>query len=209
MKRWKAGFFIALVAALTFGLALPAFATHIEIEVTSPSHSELGSTSEITVKLTDADSSGPVAEAEVVLYQTTDFGGQSGKVRVAHSTTDADGIAQLRWVERSSGSKDYTVEYSGPGESSPEGIAIHVGEGSQLYRSQEGLKLPGIGVSSIIGLLVLIWGTLFIAAALVFAVVRAGRDDPSDNWTVEAEAPSRRRFLFPIAVVLFLSLIHI
>src|SRR5680860_892909 len=112
MKRWKAGFFIALVAALTFVLALPAFATHIEIEVTSPSHSELGSTSEITVKLTDADSSGPVAEAEVVLYQTTDFGGQSGKVRVAHSTTDADGIAQLRWVERSSGSKDYTVAVS-------------------------------------------------------------------------------------------------
>jgi mono/diheme cytochrome c family protein len=203
MKRAKAGLFIAIVAAVMFGLLSPAFALQIEIEITSPPHAELGATSDVGVKLTERDSNSPVAEAEVVLYQTTDFGGQSGKVRVAHATTDEDGVAHLRWVERSSGSKDFTVEYFGPGESTPEIAEIHVSEGTQLYRSQEGLKLPGIGVSSIIGLLVIIWGTLLLAASLVFAVVRAGSDDPSTNWTVEAGVPSQRRFAFPVVVALF------
>jgi hypothetical protein len=168
---------LMVLAVLAVGAAAPAHASHISIKVVEPTPAIAGQVSELDAALTSADTGQPVAGVSVTFLAHGSFDDVSGYMEIGHAVTNSEGIAAISYAPRETGTHDIRVEYASPaGGTTEEATASIAVEGSagQIYVQTAGIQVPGLNSWLIIGLLSVIWGTLFFVAVAVIRIARAG-----------------------------------
>ena len=157
---------IAAIAVAVAGTAPSALADHLEVSTSETSGVEPGDIVEVAVVVRSAETKQPVSGATVVASMEAEIVGVFGMVEIARATTGDDGVATLRWQVRSGATEGIVVAYSEAGEVSSESQPlpiVTVGTGTQVVRSEAGVKIPGFGAWVLIGILVLVWALIQFA----------------------------------------------
>lgn len=147
----------------------------VEAEVTVSPDLRVGDPAEVQVRLTSAADGSPVAGAQVRLLREATFAGVTGMVELAAATTDEDGHAEMEFVPRRAGNQDLVIEYLLADADEPASAvqSLVVSEGGQIYRSEAGVDIPGLGVWVIIAVATAVWVVLITIAVRVIAIARA------------------------------------
>lgn len=173
---WKATGILAF-ALLALGTSATAHASHMNARVVEPTTAIAGQASALEAILTSADTGQPVAGVAVTFFAHGSFGKFSGNMEIGRAVTDSDGVATISYTPRESGAHDIRVDYApasgGTAEQTTGSIAVD-GSPDQLYVQTAGVQVPGLNVWLIIGLLTVVWGTLFFIAIAVIRIARAG-----------------------------------
>ena len=168
---------VTCVIAWVLTAAVPAFADHLELEASVPGSVQAGEIIEVRVVVRSTDTLDRVPGAAVAAYRNASIVGVEGQVEIANATTDALGVAILRWQERGAATDTIILAYATHEdevlESNPVTI-VAVGSGPQIVRSTSGVQIPGLGAWVLIGLLVTIWGIIQFALVGPVQVARAG-----------------------------------
>jgi hypothetical protein len=185
---------VAIFASSVLIVAAPAYADHLELVTSDTATVEPGDIVEIAVVVRSAETQEPVPEATVVATMEAEIVGVSGTVEIARSKTDANGEATLRWQVRLGATEGVVIAYSEEGASSLESQPlpiVTVGSGTQVVRSESGVRIPGFGAWVLISILVLVWALIQFAmlgpVRVAFASARdeqkmaAAGDVPSDG----------------------------
>lgn len=190
MKRFtRASIALAAITALLTLAASPALA-ETSLLVAAPGEARVGDTVPVTVTVTE--SGAPVAGAIVLLSRDARFGGVGGSVEIARATTDAAGVADLSYIHRAAEEtttlrvnvvdSDTTLEFD----------VISVGEPEQIFQSDFGVNLPGLGGWVLIALVAGLW-MIILSTVLQLRSVAAEEAGSSDR-------PRPKRRLLPYAV---------
>ncbi len=170
---------VAAVLIIAGGL-LPAVA-HAE-----PGPTELRLSAPITVAVGDAvelratlltAAGEPIDGAVVVLYERAGFMNVNAReVAVASVSTDAGGVAVIRYVARREGARQLTVRYEGSEEHAAADVAIElsVAAGAQIYVVEAPPGIPGVNRFLVMTILAGVWGTMLVVALHVVAIAREG-----------------------------------
>lgn len=127
----------------------------------------------------------PIAGAPVVLYEVTGFyDTKVQEVEVARGTTDKEGVAALTYLARRSGPRSLKAYFAGDVGNAPSSVAIglDVLDGGQVYGVDPPAGIPGVSRFLVSGILILVWGIMFIVSLHVVAIVREGQrsEEPDD-----------------------------
>jgi len=162
--RWL--ILVTVVVSSLASASSAARADHLDAEVSAPQTVAAGEVVQMRVVVRLADSGARVPGAVVVASRDASMLGIDGTVEIARSITDRNGIAILRWREHSGRSDTVIVAYAAAGEvefeSVPESVVTE-GLGSQIVRSNNGVRIPGLGAWVLIALLVGVWAIIQFA----------------------------------------------
>lgn len=172
---------VAAIAASVLMTTAPALADHLEVSTSETATVEPGDIVEVAVVVRSSETQEPVADATVVASMEAEIVGVHGSVEIARATTDENGEATLRWQVRIGTTEGVVIAYAEAGvaslESQPLPI-VTVGSGSQVVRSESGVRIPGFGAWVLIGILVLVWALIQFAmlgpVRVAFAAAREG-----------------------------------
>ncbi|HEY5640635.1 MAG TPA: ethylbenzene dehydrogenase-related protein [Dehalococcoidia bacterium] len=147
----------------------------VEAEITVSPDPRVGDPAEVQVRLTSTTDGAPVAGARVRLLREATFADVTGRVELAAAITDEDGQAEMEFVPRRAGNQDLVIEYLLADADEPASAvqSLAVAEGGQIYRSEAGVDIPGLGVWVIIAVATTVWVILIVVAARVIAIARA------------------------------------
>ena len=152
-----------------------AAAADVTIAVGAPASAEVGA--DVDVKAVVASDGQAVAGAFVVLTYEASFAGVDGQVVLDRATTDAAGVANLEYVQRAADNGEMRVEYVGPEDISVEPLVFQISVapgGEQQHRSSAGVKIPFLNGSTLVAIIVLLWGALSYGAIQLVLVGRRG-----------------------------------
>lgn len=167
---------LAVVLALQAGALLaqsPPKRTHLEMSV--PQWARAGQQTEVRVRLTD-ETGAPVAKAEVVLEWAAEFMGASGKVVLGKATTDEKGEALIAFTPTGTGEMKLLARFAGDSKhrASKALATLPLRPGGPIYVPTAGVRVPGINVSLLVGILSGVWGTYMVVALLVWLIALKG-----------------------------------
>jgi|AMFO01.1.fsa_nt_gi Cytochrome c, mono- and diheme variants len=178
MSRAAIRFLIAaMCVGVVVGQAAAAFAADVAIAVTAPTSVHVGDWVEITATVT-ADGA-PVRGAVVTLSYEEQFIGERAFVEVGTEVTGSDGVAVFRYQQRDPDGEAMRVSYEGPDPNvtvAPLVFDLPVEPGSQQFRPRAGVRIPWLNGWVLVGLVVIVWGTIVVAAAQLVRIGRDGRD---------------------------------
>jgi hypothetical protein len=187
---------IGAVAVAAVVAGSPALADHLDVTTSEPPTVEPGDIVEIAVVVRSSQTQEPIAGVSVAALMEADIVGVHGTVELARATTGDDGVATLRWQIRSGTTEGVVIAYSEPGgasiESEPLPI-VTVGAGTQVVRSESGVKIPGFGAWVLIGIVVLIWALIQFAmlgpVRVALAAAREGEAASAEGDRARADSP--------------------
>ncbi len=134
---------------------------------------------------TAVDPSGaPIPGVKVHLFEATEFlGSLPQDVEVAQATTDANGIATLAYTARRSGARALKVLFDGDVRHQPGALELQMGvnEGAATYSVTPPPGIPGVNRFFVSAIIIAVWGTMFIVALHVLAIVRAGNEADAEQ----------------------------
>ncbi len=161
-------------------------------EITVSADPRVGDLADVLVTLTSTTDGSPVAGVQVRILREVTFAGVTGMVEVAAATTDDDGRAEMDFVPRRAGDQDLVIEYLLPEAAEPVAASqsLVVAEGGQIYRSEAGVDIPGLGVWIIIAVATTVWVVLITIAVRVIAIARA-TGVPEEADRVDFRGPGR------------------
>jgi hypothetical protein len=171
---------IVALLAIGIGAAVTANASQVTVNIAEPAPALVGQPSQIDATLTAPDTGKPMAGVSVTFLAHSSFGKVDGFMEIGRGVTNSDGIAAISYVPRDAGHTDVKVDYvPAAGGKMEEAVgAIDVqGGASQLYVQKSGIQVPGLSSWLIVGLLTIIWGTLFGVALMVVRIARAGQGE--------------------------------
>lgn len=150
----------------------------------APVESSVGSVVGFTANVRGAGGA-PVAGAPVVLYEVAGFFDTAEQeVEVARGTTNKDGVAALNYLARRSGDRSFKAYFAGDANNASSSVALtlKVAEGGQVYNVEPPAGIPGVSRFLVSGILILVWGIMFIVSLHVVAILREGRagEEPGD-----------------------------
>ena len=189
---WKAAGLIALLA-VGIGAAVTANASQLKVNIAESTPALVGQPSQIDATLTSPDTGKPMAGVNVTFLAHASFGKVDGFMEIGRAVTNADGVATISYVPHEAGSQDIKVDYvptTGAKTEEATGSINVAGAASQLYVQKAGIQVPGLNSWLIIGLLTIIWGTLFGVALTVIRIARAGQGDARLARREMAAAPA-------------------
>jgi len=184
------------------GVALAADAM---LEVASPPGAAIGDRVSIAARIT-VDGS-PVPGAVLVLSHEEQFIGERGYVEIDRQVTGPDGIAVFRFVERDPDGDPMRVTYDGPDPeivAAPVDFQFPVEPGPQQYRSRAGVDIPWLSGWVLVALVVIVWGTIAVAA---FQLVRIARFGATGASAPKSEGSSTLATVITVVVVTLGSVI--
>lgn len=178
----RVGAALALAAAVAASFLMSAVpvrgAGPVTVEIDAPPELALGDEATIGIILLDG-SGAPVARAPVILQGSGSFLSTDGAMRLGEATTDAQGRAGFAYQARIQGPVVLTVYFAGDSRLEPAtaSIEIAIRGSSQLYSEAAGVRVPGIGVWLLAGLLGGVWSTYFAVMAFLTLIARAPAED--------------------------------
>jgi len=154
--------------------------SEIEAEVTVSDEPRVGEPSEIRVVLRHAEDGSPVPDVKVRVLQDKSFMDVEGVVELIGARTDEDGVAVMTFIPRRPGEQELLIEYLLPEAIEPASTtaSLMVADGGQIFQSEAGVNIPGLGVWAIFAVITTVWALLLLIAARVIAVARAGGVPP-------------------------------
>jgi hypothetical protein len=147
----------------------------VEAEIVVSADPRVGDPADVLVTLTSTTDGSPVTGAQVRILREVTFANVTGIVELAAAATDDEGQAEMTFVPRRAGDQDLVIEYLLPDAEEPASVAksLVVAEGGQIYRSEAGVDIPGLGVWIIIAVATAVWVVLIVVAVRVIAIARA------------------------------------
>ena len=144
------------------------------LTVHAPDQMDLGDEATVTAVLMNSQGQ-PIPGAGILLLTTGSFLSVEGVVELDRATTDAQGIARLRYQARTANTVTLTVSFPGNGQYSPSQASteISVSGTAQLYQEAAGVRLPVIGVWLLVGVLGVAWSIYFGVMVLVTLIAWA------------------------------------
>jgi hypothetical protein len=161
------------------GAAAPDTRAESKLTVSAPVSANTGETTPLTVNAVDPAGK-PVAGARVHLFEVVTFlGSLKQDVEVAAATTGKDGQATLSYAARRTGTRSLKVAFDGNVDHRATSLALElpVADAGSTYEVKPPPGIPGVNRFLVSGVIMTVWGTMFIVAWHVLAIVRAGRDD--------------------------------
>jgi len=134
-----------------------------------------------------------MAGVNVTFLAHATFGKMDGFVEVGQAATNSQGIATVSYVPREPGDQAIKVSYvPAPGAKAEEasGTISVAGAPAQLYTPTAGIQVPGLNSWLIVGLLTIVWGTLFGVGVTVIRIARAGQGETRVSRRESATAPT-------------------
>lgn len=155
-----------------------------ELQVSAPVEAAIGDALELRIVLIDSDDAASIPGATVTLYERTGFMDVSAReVAVASAVTADDGAAVIRFRARREGVRNLIVRFDGDpdhGASFAE-FELPVAPGPAIYTVEPPPGIPGVNRFLVVGILVVVWGTMFIIAAHVVAIAREGHSEATQG----------------------------
>ncbi|MBI2872287.1 MAG: Ig-like domain-containing protein [Chloroflexi bacterium] len=166
---------LLLLATVTPVLA----ADPVTLELLAPQQVALGDKVEVTAVLRDGNGV-PIRGGTVNLWTPATFLSTGGAIDLGRATTDAQGRATFRYEARTEGPVALNAYF--PGDSRyayAQGSAELKAQGTaQLYQSTAGVRVPGIGVWLLVGLLGGVWTTYLAVMVFLSLIAREGSRAP-------------------------------
>ena len=156
-----------------------------QILIAAPVEAGLGTGARLLTTLTD-ESGTAIAGAKVSLFEVIGFMGvEPQEVEVATGMTDAQGTSTLVYTARRTGNRTLTAYFDGGLDYRPTSIDLQltVPPGPQVYLVSSPVGIPGVNRFFVSGIILMVWGTMFVVALHVVAIARAGarsREDGDD-----------------------------
>jgi hypothetical protein len=168
------------LAAIAFGIAsaTSAHAAPLKVSIASATNAVVGQSSQVSATLVSPDTGKPMAVVNVTFLAHATFGKMDGFMEVGQAVTNSQGVATISYVPRQVGNEDVKVSYvpsDGAKAEEATGTINVAGAPAQLYVQKAGVQVPGLNSWLIIGLLTIIWGTLFGVGLTVIRIARAGQ----------------------------------
>jgi len=170
--RW--GLVPLLAVLLPLVLVAPVQAADpVTLKLEAPKEASLGDTISVAAELRDGNG-GPVPGATIILWTPASFLSVGGSVRLDEAPTDAQGRATLHFQARSTGALTINAYFPGnsrydPGQGS---VELTVGGSAQLYEETAGVRVRGVGVWLLVGLIGVVWSVYLIVMVLVTLIAR-------------------------------------
>lgn len=166
---------VALVA-LALGVA-PAVAQSPEaiLDLQFPRSGAVGEELPLRARLTGADGE-PIPGAEIGFFSLAEFAGASGEIELGRATTDETGLATLAYVPRREGELKIAVRLpAGDGHGAATAMAaVTVQPGPSVYEESAGVRVPGVNVWLLVGVLGAVWCTYVTVMVLLAIIARRG-----------------------------------
>ena len=185
----------AALALVVFGVgsARSAHASPLQVSIASATNAVVGQPGEISATLVSPDTGKPMAGVNVTFLAHATFGKVDGFAEVGQAVTNDQGIASISYVPRQPGDEAIKVTYATAPGAKPEeasGTISVAGAPSQLYVQTAGIQVPGLSSWLIVGLLMVVWGTLFGVGVSVIRIARAGQGETRIARREMATAPA-------------------
>ncbi len=183
------------MALIAFGVgsAVSAHASPFTVSIAGATNAVVGQPGEISATLVSPDSGKPMSGVNVTFLAHAAFGKMDGFVEVGQATTNSQGVATVSYVPREPGDQAIKVSYVPvPGAKAEEasGTISVAGAPVQLYTPTAGIQVPGLNSWLIVGLLTIVWGTLFGVGVTVIRIARAGQGETRVTRRESATAPT-------------------
>lgn len=156
---------------LTGAVFAQSAGTKLALEL--PAGSAAGAQTTVTARLTDASGTA-VSGATIVFRREVIFMNTGSELELGSALTNGEGVATVTFVPRSEGDMSISAEFQGDrghGSSSAYKM-LQVSTGPQLYVSHAGVKIPGLNVGLVVGILSIIWGGYFIVMSRIFLIAK-------------------------------------
>lgn len=191
---------LGAISVLLVLAAGPALA-ETSLSVAAPGEATVGDTVPVIVTVTE--NGAPVAGAIVLLSRDATFGGVSGPVEIGRATTDEAGVADLSYVQRAAEETTIFRVNVVDSDALVEFTVISVGEAEQIFESDFGIDLPGLGGWVLIALIAGLW-TIILSTVLRLRSVAS--EEPGSSGSPK---PKRRLlpYLVPGAVALIATVL--
>jgi len=185
----------AAIALLAFGVgsAMTAHASPLKVSIASATNAVVGQPGDISATLMSPDTGKPMSGVNVTFLAHASFGKTDGFMEVGQAVTNSQGVASISYVPRQAGSEDIEVSYvasTGAKAETATGSINVTGAASQLYVQRAGIQVPGLNSWLIVGLLTIVWGTLFGVGVTVIRIARAGQGPTRVERREMAAAPA-------------------
>ena len=176
------GIVVALsVIAAAFGMVGLVGASGGITADAAPAPGSLGAPVTVRVLLHAPGDGKPAANAPVVFHTDASFAGVTDEVELGRAVSNAEGVAALTFTPHVAGDHEVRVDYEDAGRKVNLGKAtFSVADDGQLYRSTAGVRIPGLNVWLLIGLVAAIWSVLLSVAFRVIAIARSGPRNPEE-----------------------------
>lgn len=186
---------IAAVALVAFGVgsAVTAHAAPLRVSIASATNTVVGQPSNITATLVSPDTGNPMSGVNVTFLAHATFGKVDGFMEVGQAVTNSQGIATVSFTPTETGTEALDVSYvpaAGAKAETATGSINVTGTASTLYVQTAGIQVPGLNSWLIIGLLTVVWGTLFGVGVTVIRIARAGQGEARVARREVATAPA-------------------
>lgn len=145
------------------------------LELRLPPEGTVGQEMTVSAHLTDG--AGVAVEgAEVVFYRAVEFMNVGSDLELGRAVTDAQGTATLSVVHRSEGEIKITARFDGNTQYGPASAsgAVPIQPGPPQHLEEAGVRVPGINVSLLAGILGAVWSTYFVVMVLIWLIAREG-----------------------------------
>jgi mono/diheme cytochrome c family protein len=183
----------------------------IIIDVSAPEEALLGEPVEITASLRNAADGTPVVGEVVVFLADATFSGVSGELELGRATTNTIGVATLTREFTTTRIHNLRVVHDEVG-SVPESASLEVMvTGEQLFSSEAGVSIPGVGGWVVVVVIGTVWGVMIGAAFWVVALSRAKEWEPAtspsgDAYAAESAAPEEEP-IFNLAIAVTATMV--
>lgn len=160
---------------LLMATASPVWAAEpVTLQLQAPAQVSLGDKVAVTAVLQDGKGA-PVPGATIVLWSSGSFLSVAGAVQLGQAVTDAQGRVTFTYEARTDGAVTLNAFFAGNSRYSPTQASaeIQVTGSAQLSRHPiEGVRVPGIGVWILAGILGGVWGTYLVVMVLLTLIAR-------------------------------------
>lgn len=171
---------IAMTWLFLAGIAQAQTSSGTTLQLTLPIEGAVGEELIVTARLT-SQVGFPVSGAEVVFRRDTEFMNASSELEMGRALTDGQGTATLTFLPRSEGELLIFADFEGDvqyASSFSEGTTF-IQTGPALYLEEAGIKVPGMNISLLVGILSIVWGTYFIVMFRIWLIAREGAGLPT------------------------------
>ncbi|MBI2865921.1 MAG: hypothetical protein HYX99_00980 [Chloroflexi bacterium] len=183
--KTKAAFYwlVAALALLSWaswgGPALAAGPESTRVELLLPPDLAVGQEMKLAARVTTASGS-PVPGVEVVFVRAASFMNTEGEVLLGKAIADSNGIALLSSFPRSEGEVTFVARFAGNEQlqRSSASVEAAVRAGPPAYGEEVGVRIPGLSVAWLVGLLSAVWAVYFTVMGLLFLIAREGGTGP-------------------------------
>ncbi|MFQ5854475.1 MAG: Ig-like domain-containing protein [Anaerolineae bacterium] len=179
--RW--GRVSVLTTLLSLALAASVLAADpTTMELQAPQEVSLGDVITVTAVLRDGQGL-PIPAATIILWSPASFLSTDGAMRLGQATTDAQGRATFLYEARREGALALNAYFSGDSRYAPAQVSadLTVQGSAQLYQETAGVRVPGVGVWLLVGLLVVVWSIFFTVMVLLTLIAREGSKASYDS----------------------------